>query len=277
MITNTKINNWLLEPDTLQVVNQEEIKKYAKEFPYFSLIQHFAEVSGSDAQWQKLSLRFPSHPVLKYILKSKYKKEYPCSFNYILEEEQQQEFIEIQDEPEALIDETSIEDTASTIEELNIEPPQQDYFKLEGFHISDDLPSQWDNLIPASSTIDIVDPKQSLMVVMPFSEWLKYLSRLSVKEKAEEESKKSLRALWQKEKLASALEEETDEIPEEVFEMAVNSIVKKDDIVNESLAEVYVRQEKYQKAIDIYNKLSLLYPEKNTYFASKIEKLKKEL
>ena len=271
MITNTKINNWLREPETLQGANQAQLEQYAKEFPYFNLAQYLSKIGSTDAEWQNLPLRCPSHPVLKYILKSKYQKAYPKTFTYPTAE------VLLQEDKEELIPE-EVETATAIIEELTIAPPQQEYFKLEGLNISDELPQNWEHSDDADKkNEDIENAAQSLMVVMPFSEWLKYLSKLSIKEKAEEESKKSLRALWQKEKLASALEEETDEIPEEVFEMAVNSIVKKDDIVNESLAEVYVRQEKYQKAIDIYNKLSLLYPEKNTYFASKIEKLKKEL
>ena len=83
--------------------------------------------------------------------------------------------------------------------------------------------------------------------------------------------------MWQKQKLAAAIEEESDEIPETVFEMAVNSIARNDDWVSESMAEVYARQGKVQKAIEIYEKLSLLNPEKNTYFAAKIENLQKDL
>ncbi len=71
--------------------------------------------------------------------------------------------------------------------------------------------------------------------------------------------------------------QESDEIPETVFEMAVNSIARNDDWVSESMAEVYARQGKAQKAIEIYEKLSLLNPEKNTYFAAKIENLQKDL
>ena len=82
--------------------------------------------------------------------------------------------------------------------------------------------------------------------------------------------------MWQKEKLAAALEEENDEIPENVFEMAVNSIAKEEDLASESLAEILITQGKYGKAIDMYRKLSLRNPQKNAYFARKIEALQKE-
>jgi len=47
-----------------------------------------------------------------------------------------------------------------------------------------------------------------------------------------------------------------------------------DDLVTETLASIYAQQGYYQKAIQIFEKLSLKYPEKSTYFAAHIEKVK---
>jgi hypothetical protein len=43
----------------------------------------------------------------------------------------------------------------------------------------------------------------------------------------------------------------------------------------ETLAQIYVRQRRYEKALEIIRKLSLKYPEKNIYFADQIRFLEK--
>ncbi len=50
-----------------------------------------------------------------------------------------------------------------------------------------------------------------------------------------------------------------------------------EDYYTETLAKVYAEQGFYKKAIEVYSKLILLYPEKSTYFAALIEELKKYL
>ncbi len=46
------------------------------------------------------------------------------------------------------------------------------------------------------------------------------------------------------------------------------------EVVTETMAEVLVKQGMYEKAIEVYEKLSFLYPAKSAYFATQIEHLK---
>ncbi len=48
-----------------------------------------------------------------------------------------------------------------------------------------------------------------------------------------------------------------------------------DSIFTESLANIYIKQKQYSKAIRIFEKLNLKYPEKSSYFADRIENIKK--
>ncbi len=116
------------------------------------------------------------------------------------------------------------------------------------------------------------DPKD-LMVMMSFMDWLQHFKAKNEDEVEEERGKRAIRSAWQKEKLAEAMDDDDDEVPEEIFKQAMNSISMSDGLVSEPLAELYAKQGKLDKAAEMYKKLSLLNPEKRPYFATKIKEL----
>ena len=56
-----------------------------------------------------------------------------------------------------------------------------------------------------------------------------------------------------------------------------NSLEESDEIASETLAELLTSQQQYKKALAMYERLILIFPEKSTFFAEKIKHLKKIL
>ncbi|HEV7331105.1 MAG TPA: hypothetical protein VGN63_08710 [Flavisolibacter sp.] len=85
-----------------------------------------------------------------------------------------------------------------------------------------------------------------------FTEWLKVMKRLPATEMSQSPQSTAEKS---------------------VVHMASHS-VEESEIVTEAMAEVWAKQGAHEKAIETYNKLSLLNPSKKAYFAAKIENLK---
>lgn len=60
---------------------------------------------------------------------------------------------------------------------------------------------------------------------------------------------------------------------DEIRRRVDDSTRENDSILTETLAGIYISQKQYAKAINIFRKLSLKYPEKSVYFASRISEI----
>ncbi|MGM0376012.1 MAG: hypothetical protein ACQEQ0_04515 [Bacteroidota bacterium] len=65
-------------------------------------------------------------------------------------------------------------------------------------------------------------------------------------------------------------DDETD-VPNE--DIAAPFTEENEDLMTETLADIHIQQKRYHKAIEIFERLSLKYPEKSVYFARRIEEM----
>jgi predicted Zn-dependent protease len=67
---------------------------------------------------------------------------------------------------------------------------------------------------------------------------------------------------------------EQNEVIEKLIQTSSEASNQSVNVLTEAMAEVLVKQGKSEKAIEMYQKLSLLNPSKSAYFAAKIESIK---
>jgi hypothetical protein len=71
--------------------------------------------------------------------------------------------------------------------------------------------------------------------------------------------------------------EETQHRKVKVVQLAEESLQENEEVVSETLAKILVIQGKLDKALNMYQRLSLKFPEKSSYFAAEIEKIQNQL
>ena len=129
---------------------------------------------------------------------------------------------------------------------MNEEPAEAE-LTFEPYHTVDYFASQGIKFVPEEKPADHFGKQ-----LKSFTEWLKTMKRLPQSEVTKNADPSSERKVQQ---------------------LADHSITE-EEVVTETMAEVWVKQGNKAKAIETYNKLSLLNPGKSAYFASLAEHLK---
>ena len=109
-----------------------------------------------------------------------------------------------------------------------------------------------------------------------FIEWLTAMSQGQISEGDSQAQPKSSN---QMDLIDSFLSKGQDKIVpasdkyKENIDFSESSTIENDELMTETLANIYIKQKHYKKALVIFEKLILKYPEKNIYFASRIKEL----
>lgn len=240
------------------------LEDICKKYPYFGVAQYFLlkQTENNQPDYERIAAKTALHFNNLYLLEKRLNEKDEAAI--VLTESSEESVQDHQSHEENNTREILIEKTAElenvetvsneiiekepvnsiTTEVKTTEPKEEgllfeplhttDYFASQGIRISDDVQSS-DKL-----------GRQ----LKSFTEWLKTMKKVH----------------------ESKLPAGSDQIDASVNKLAEKSNIDT-EIVTEAMAEAYIVQNKPEKAKDIYLKLSLLNPSKNTYFAAKIDQI----
>ena len=242
----------VLQKENLDQCSVHELEQLTKQYPYFGTAHLLLaaklkakDKNAFDEYLQKTQIYFNNTFWLDQLVNNTGSAE--ILSKHIEEEKEisteienslppEDKIAEIQREPESIS--MKIDSTENSKEELSFEPYHTvDYFASQGIKFREE-----------EKPTDRFGQQ-----LKSFTDWLKTMKRLPQPEKSDDRSL---------------------DLERKVEQLAEHSIEDR-DVITESMAEVWGKQGDKEKAIAIYEKLSLHNPSKSSYFAAKIEQLKK--
>lgn len=311
-MTNSTFASWLENPSRIDIEGVDQLQKMVDQYPYSSIFQilltkglHNVGDLSLDSILRKAAVSVPDRGMLYQvlyaqklqdtILKVNQSIEVDTNEQINLETETKNEFTiskeedsvietpkdKLQAEKETVLDIKEQNDNKELEEDIIIEAINNS-LQLDVDALLEEIEKE--KPIKESKTSlpkEVVKEEKPISKPQKLSDWL-----LSMKEKdapieeINEESPKTLlsskdlidRFIAQKNKKIKISEEPIT--PKELGQL---SLVENEDFVTETLANIYAKQGKYDKAIKIFEQLMLNFPEKNTFFASRIRFLKEKM
>jgi hypothetical protein len=280
------ISQQLLQKD-FSDCNIEELQLLSQQYPFFApaqflLVKKLKEENspGYSQQFQKATLYHHNPLALDFLIND---QEYDTAFP-----------IELSTSPDAAfassVDEMPDEQN-ETLLPVNLKDDQIPVLETRGFDIMDseeaEKPEPVTNIEQVQPPTPSKHPKpENLSLSFEPYHTVDYFASVGVKLSKEEAAKdnfgRQLKSFteWLKtmKKLPAAEQmKKLDPHAEEKVENIAAHSIDNAEVLTEAMAEVWVKQGKLEKAIEVYNKLSLLNPSKRAYFAAKLENLKKAI
>ncbi len=114
---------------------------------------------------------------------------------------------------------------------------------------------------------------KSVKEEMTFDDWLNFVE-MPIKSSGKNKEQFNLIDKFITSEVEAKIKPRVDEVTD-TKQLVKKGELERDDFITETLANIYIKQKLYEKAISAFTKLSLKYPEKNSYFANQIKKIEK--
>jgi len=255
----------LFKKNSLDQCSIEEIEHLAKQYPYFSSAQLL--LAAKQKQTDQ-----PDYE--KQLTRTSLHVNNPLWLDHLLNSNPPQEKIVIEEK----IIETEVDNEPNN-DELVLEQPRHEFVNAS---------KQEEQIIttptPTLTVVEKAELKDQPLVFEPYYT-VDYFASQGIKNIVEEKPKDRLgqqlksftewlKTIRQMPPQEIAVMNTDSKSEEKVVQLATHSLAD-ENVDTEAMAEVWIKQGQPQKAIKIYEKLSLLNPSKSSYFAVLIEKLKR--
>jgi hypothetical protein len=245
--------------------NQRKVfEKITYRYPYFqSAYAHYLKALKAQEQYnydlilRKTAVLSPERETLHQWLEKDLEKEIAQPLEVIQNNEADKAILKTEASAEAEI--------IKPVKEKNIALVQA----------TEQLPSEKNQIeeIKEKPLKKVKSKKKETPIAMTYADWVIYSS----KDKIAPKEKKS--SLDEKISLIDTFLENRPKIPpvkqdQPKVDLSANNEFNKEELMTETLAKVYLQQKKFKKALYAYQILSLKYPEKNSFFADQIKKIK---
>ena len=263
-MTEQEYSDLLTNFDPKSEDQRKAFEKITYRYPYFqSAYAHYLKTLKVQEQYnydlilRKTAVLSPERETLHQWLEKDLEKEIPQPLEVIRNNEVDKAIPEIETSAEAEI--------INPIKEENFALDQPTKIIPQGNNQKDQVKEK-----PVKKT---KPKKKEMPVAMTYADWVIYSSKGKI---APKEKKNSLD---EKISLIDTFLENRPKIPpvrqdQPKVDLSANNEFNKEELMTETLAKVYLQQKKFKKALYAYQILSLKYPEKNSFFADQIKKIK---
>ena len=267
-MNNKQLIGYMTSPETLQGEAVQKVEQLVKEYPYFSIGQTLLAIAyqntGNEAYEKQLRLAatcMPNRDKLRlFTLIARHRMESEQNTNALPNEFAPTDVASTQKAKEK---EDEATDSGNIIREKVFIIPE---INLSGSR--EELSAEMALLEEKRKSLD------ELKAIIA-----NRLRELEAEKQRKEKDKPATKQMSRTELIEKFIHENPSiSRPKAEFynpiSVAQNSITDQENIVSETLAQIYEKQGYTEKAISIYEKLNLKYPEKSRYFAAQIERIK---
>jgi hypothetical protein len=258
-LTQDKFIQLVQHPEMLSTISYEELKTMAFAYPYAHNLRYLLALKAQQEQHPDAARTLQSAATYSLDRRQLFMLVAPPKLTPVRVQVAREEVLELK--PIETIQRELEARTPVQRESVRQEPPVQ--AALPSYPEPAPAPVLPEGLDETALTAPMEVEKPALVHNVSFTDWALQFHPPALQEKPVKAPSARAKAL-DKEPVTTGVAQT----------LAEKSVSENQELISETLAKLLVRQGYKEKAINMYQRLSLAFPEKSAYFAAEIDKLK---